>query len=565
MKKIFIGLFIGIILLTACTNKVEKDTEFNKGSKINNIELNEQRIENLQILGLVWGYLKYYHPDIAKGNYNWDFELFRILPKINNAKNSSERDVILQQWIDSLGKCKINKKQETKEDVKMQADLSWINNYPLSDNLKNQLNNLSNAKRSGKNYYIDFDKQIGNPLFDTEDKYENMEYPDAGFRLLSLFRYWNIIQYYYPYKYLIEEDWKGVLKEFIPKFIDAKNKTEYRLAIAELTARICDSHGGLWDNTLLYDYWGKNIVPVQIKFIDDKAIVEKYINADLFKECPLNVGDEITKINGKLVSDIVSEQLKYMSASNYPTKLRNFSWKLLRTNDSILNLEITNKGTSKTKQVKTYDYKEVISAEKDTTNYFKQINKDIAYLYLGTIKAKYLQKVFEDIKDTKGLIIDLRCYPAEFVVFKLGAYLMPNFKAFARFTNANPRTPGEFIFSNKVYVGARDYKDYYKGKVVILVNEQTQSQAEYTAMACRVAPKSTVIGSTTSGADGNVSFFYLPGGIKTAITGIGVYYPNKTETQRVGIVPDIEVKPTINGIQNHKDEVLEKAIEVINN
>jgi len=48
------------------------------------------------------------------------------------------------------------------------------------------------------------------------------------------------------------------------------------------------------------------------------------------------------------------------------------------------------------------------------------------------------------------------------------------------------------------------------------------------------------------------------------ISGSGVYYPDGTETQRVGIVPDIEVKPTIEGIKNGKDELLEKAIEIIN-
>ena len=107
-------------------------------------------------------------------------------------------------------------------------------------------------------------------------------------------------------------------------------------------------------------------------------------------------------------------------------------------------------------------------------------------------------------------------------------------------------------------------KNAYTGKVIILINETTQSQAEYTTMAFRTAPHATVIGSTTAGADGNVSSFFLPGGISTMISGIGVYYPDGRETQRIGIVPDIELKPTINGIENGKDELLEKAIELIN-
>ena len=108
-------------------------------------------------------------------------------------------------------------------------------------------------------------------------------------------------------------------------------------------------------------------------------------------------------------------------------------------------------------------------------------------------------------------------------------------------------------------------KEKFKGKVVVLVNELSQSQAEYTAMAFRAAPNSTVIGSTTAGADGNISRIVLPGGLSTMISGIGVFYPDGSPTQRVGIVPDFEVKPTIQGIKEGRDELLEKAIEIIDN
>ena len=93
--------------------------------------------------------------------------------------------------------------------------------------------------------------------------------------------------------------------------------------------------------------------------------------------------------------------------------------------------------------------------------------------------------------------------------------------------------------------------------------ELSQSQSEYTAMAFRAGDNTSIIGSTTAGADGNVSAILLPGGLRTMISGIGVYYPNGEETQRVGIIPDVVVKPTIKGIKEGKDELLQKAIELI--
>jgi C-terminal processing protease CtpA/Prc len=83
-------------------------------------------------------------------------------------------------------------------------------------------------------------------------------------------------------------------------------------------------------------------------------------------------------------------------------------------------------------------------------------------------------------------------------------------------------------------------------------------------MAYKTNPNATVIGSTTAGADGNVSKLTLPGGITSMISGIGVYYPDGQETQRIGIVPNIEMKPTIKGIKKGRDELMEKAIEQIN-
>lgn len=87
--------------------------------------------------------------------------------------------------------------------------------------------------------------------------------------------------------------------------------------------------------------------------------------------------------------------------------------------------------------------------------------------------------------------------------------------------------------------------------------------AEFTLMALRTAPDVTVVGSPTAGADGNVSLIALPGGLRTYFSGLGVYYPDRSPTQRVGIVPDAPVTPTVEGIRNGVDEVLEHALRLV--
>jgi C-terminal processing protease CtpA/Prc len=71
------------------------------------------------------------------------------------------------------------------------------------------------------------------------------------------------------------------------------------------------------------------------------------------------------------------------------------------------------------------------------------------------------------------------------------------------------------------------------------------------------------VGSATSGNDGNVSPIALPGGLHAMISGIGVFYPDKRRTQRIGVIPDVEVRPTIAGVRAGRDEVLEEALRQI--
>lgn len=542
--------------------KVELDKEFDKGSKISNINLDQNNIENLKKLGLIWGYLKYYHPGVAEGNYNWDYELFRIYKKTENA-SSEQRDQILTDWIKGLGKFQTAKNSEPKN-VKIKPDLDWITNSGFSKELTELLLQLKDAKRPRVNYYVDFFPNVDNPDFRHENPYREMKYPDEGFRLLSLYRYWNMIQYYFPYKNLIEEDWKGVLKEFIPKFINAKDETEYNLASLELIGRIHDTHANIWGNSKsLEKYFGERYSPVKLTFAENKPVVEGFYDENLGTQTGLKKGDVITEINGENMDNIIKNKLKYLPASNYPTQLRDISRKLLRSNAETINLTILRDGKTEEKTIKTYAYSD-IKIKKEPKEFFKMLDGNIAYVYMGSVNADLLPEVFEKIKNTKGLVIDFRSYPSDFVVFKMGKLLKPESSDFVKFTNTSNSQPGLFTFTPSLKTQGTGKKSY-AGKIAILINETTQSSAEYHTMAFRTAPNAKVFGSTTAGADGNVSDIKLPGNISTMISGIGIYYPDGRETQRIGIVPDVEVKPTIDGIKNNKDEVLEKATKWINN
>lgn len=558
--------------------KAQTDKEFDGASNIVinelNKELNEKSIDNLYTLGKVWGFLKYYHPNIANGDFNWDYELFRVMPKIINSSSNAERDNVLTEWINKLGPVTETNSKSISEikNTAIMPNTDWIkdeNNF--SAELISKLTEINNAKRPDTSYYIGLFEFVGNPKFKNEASYSGMKLDD-GHRLLALFRYWNMIEYFFPDKHLTGEDWNSVLKQSIPEFVNGKTDTEYRLNALKLIAKIHDSHANIWGDKFIEESRGKYQAPLEIKFIEEKPVVSGFLtlinNNDELTETAFRAGDEIVSVNGKPVSEIIKEQLPLTPGSNYPTQLRDLAFRLLRTDNETMDIEFIRDGKNESRDIKCFpvenlDLYKYYNDEMSKASW-RLLDNNIGYLYPGAMKNDSLEFIMNKLKDTKGIVIDFRCYPSNFLVFTLGKYLMPLPTSFVKFTNGSIEYPGLFTTTDLLNVGDTN-ANYYKGKIVIIVNEITQSSAEYHTMAWRTAPNAKVIGSTTAGADGNVSAINLPGGIKTMISGIGVLTPDGKETQRVGIIPDIEVKQTIKGFKEGKDELLEKAIELILN
>ena len=484
-------------------SKAQVDKEFDNGSPVQLSNLSSENIENLELLGRVWGFLKYYHPLIAKGNYNWDYELFRFLPKYINIKGDKERDNLIISWINSLGMIKeCIKCKPTDKTAWLKPDLSWVNNQ--NHELKNKLLQVYDNRSQDGNYYVGMVSNVGNPEFKNENAYSKMSYPDDGFRLLSLYRYWNIINYFYPYKHLMDEDWNKKLREYIPLFINAKDELSYELTAIQLIGDIQDTHANLWGGADKIDKWkGSNYSPLHLRFIQNQLVVTDYYNEELKSEAELKIGDVITKINGRAIEEIVKEKSKYYPASNVPTRLRDMSANLLRSNAKEVEIEFKSYNSeTQAKTLKLYpkDSLNIYSwYRKNEDKSYKMLDDNIGYITLQTIKQGDINKIKYEFSKTKGIIIDMRNYPSTFVPFSLGSYFVSVPTPFVKFTNGNVNNPGEFKFTNNIDIPRQGQA--YKGKLVVLVNELSQSQAEYTAMAFRAGNNTTIIGSTTAGAD----------------------------------------------------------------
>jgi len=277
------------------------------------------------------------------------------------------------------------------------------------------------------------------------------------------------------------------------------------------------------------------------------------------------VGDVIESLGGTSVADLIAQWTPYYAVSNQAARLRDIAQNMTRGNCGPVNVML--RRANKTIAITSSRLAGgLINLTAGATHdrpgpTLQKLSDEVAYLKLSSVKAADSSLYVRAASGTKGVVIDIRNYPSEFVVFTLGSLLATRPAPFARFTQPLLDNPGAFVSGQPVPLNP--VQPHYSGRIVILVDEITQSQAEYTTMAFRVSPDAVVVGSTAAGADRNVSPIPLPGGLSTMISGLGVFYPDGTPTQRVGIIPDVRAVPTVDGIRAGRDEVLEAGIRQI--
>lgn len=522
----------------------------------------KKEAEKIAVFSKIWGFLKYYHPAVAHGTFDWDKEFITHISELDKLNSKEEISSFYLQWINSLGsidncrKCEM----EVADSLKRNLDLLWLNDSEtFTDSLISRLNFVAKNRNQQSNYYVHKNFIVGNTTFKNEKPYNDSVFPSAPLRLLALSRYWNIINYFYPYKYKIGTNWNDVLVEMIPKFKDAQDTMQYHLAMLELTVKINDSHG-MFATSYTNKFFGIKWAPFRFKIIDDKAVVTSFYNDSLCKLDDIKVGDVFLSVENTSIKNIIAQRWKYIAGSNDAAKLRNFYYAVFNGNTDSVKTTCERNGILNRKIVHRYLNKN-FSLLKDDSTLYKILDGNIGYVNLDKLQHKQVKDVLGKLRNTTAIIFDVRNYPKG-TLYDIAEFLNEEKKTFAKIAKPELSYPGVFTFNSLPYCGRKN-KNPYKGKVVLLFNEWTQSHGEYTLMALQTFPNTIGVGSQTGGADGDISEITFPGNYKTYMTGIGVYYPDGRETQRVGIIPDVVVKPTIEGIKEGKDEVLEKAIEVI--
>jgi hypothetical protein len=99
-----------------------------------------------------------------------------------------------------------------------------------------------------------------------------------------------------------------------------------------------------------------------------------------------------------------------------------------------------------------------------------------------------------------------------------------------------------------------------QGKTAFLIDARSVGKMELYLMMVEASRQGLLVGTRSAGTAGPVALAQLPADCLLTFTATRTLKPDGAPFQGAGVIPTDEVKPSIEGIREFKDEVLEKAI-----
>jgi len=531
--------------------------------------LTPEQVQRLYLLGKVWGFLKYHHPQVTEGCFDWDAELVARIAELETATGDAR--TLLAGWIAALGERPCEKPPV--DDVQSRPDIGWLADHDLLGfELGSTLRSLeTRAASTDPQFFVTRDPAAALPRFRNEPDYPDAAVGDERYRLLALMRFWNMVEYWYPYRSSLGNGWDDALRAFIPRFRQAGDDQDYRLVLKALVARLGDGAASPSAVTDGVPPGGRAQPPFEIRNVEGQPFVGRRLAllGEARIEYPpgecLQYGDLLLEVDGTPVDERMEPWAPYYAASAEGSRRARLMWNLLRGDDDIVTALVDRAGVHEQVQclrmpVETIDAQSGRSHDRAGVT-LQLLSEDVAYLRVSSIDRSRIANYISAAERTRGLVVDLRGAASPWVAEELGRHFVDVDAAYAVHSVADLSQPGTFRWSAPAVL--QPMAPHYAGRVVLLVDETTQGPAELAAMALQSSPDALVVGSRTAGAPAPVTTIVLPGGLTAAISGIGVFYADRSPVQTVGIVPDVDVEPTIEGMREGRDEVLEAAIREI--
>lgn len=368
-------------------------------------------------------------------------------------------------------------------------------------------------------------------------------------------------------------DWKKVGDSYKPMAMAANSEIEFHTVLNQMLGELNQSHFTIYtkESESETNKCNEGIAGIDLKLIDNKAIISKVETNSPAETAGLKMGFEIVKIDGKPLSELLlpletsfaSRRLSETLKKTYRERTLNRA--ICGKPETTLKLEFLNKqNDSKTVNLTRTAFNGEIARVAEGIPPFKllfetkRLENNIGYISFNVWIPKQAERARQAIRsmpDVKGIIIDLRGNAG-------GQGALVNNVGGALF---NSRTS---FGKTKTRFGEGNYwiipqNQIYEGKVVILTNGGTGSTSEIFTAGMKETGRAKIIGERTAGAVLPATMERLPTGANFMYAVADYRSPNGTLLEGRGVEPDIEVKLTRPSLLEGRDLQLEAAIQEI--
>jgi C-terminal processing protease CtpA/Prc len=366
---------------------------------------------------------------------------------------------------------------------------------------------------------------------------------------------WPVVRHFYPYQERVD-DWSGMLHDALESSTAVSDRESHRRVLQRMLAALEDGHVNVIDRDESAQV-DRALLPIALQAVDGALVVAGSRDPDRIRP-----GDRIAAIDGEPAEEWIADRLAHHSGSP--------QWRMRRAGIDLLRgprgeartIELA-RGDEQIKVELVHELDEPLPVR--ALDPVAELAEGVVYINLDRIDQTALDETIPRLAEASGVVFDLRGYPSGLNPAFLG-HLMDSdddWQGWMRVLVA--RAPGgDLVEADRFEWGMPAIAPRIQAPVVFLTDANAISYSESILGLVKYHRLGTIVGSNTAGSNGNILPVNLPGQFQVIYTGMRVIGPDGEPFQGRGIEPDVRVYPGIEGLREGRDEVLERALELIN-
>lgn len=395
---------------------------------------------------------------------------------------------------------------------------------------------------------------------------------DRFIRLTDIVTKWTVVRHFYPYYEEECADWDERLRKMIERAEtieithDLESYNRWYACVQQMMNPVEDGHlmihPNIFLNGLVGTYLPSFYAPVIADYVDGQVVVKDISDK---VGCKFQRYDTVVSVEGVKVLDRLDSLIGKTNAATSAARKRTAVRQLFASSTYGDRIPVT---VIDVNGLEIDDTLRSVLSEpyhrRTNREFITKLSDNLFYLDAASTKAdgKHFDKFTGELQHADGLIVDLRGFPS------LGFE-----DILARLTPRDLTTPVAEIpvscWPNRGHLRWTHHSETLEAKlptitcpVVFLADERTVSWGETILMMVRGYKLGLIVGAPTAGTTGDLTTVGTPI-FDFTITGMKMQNIDGTPHHGIGIIPDITVEPTVAGLQQGRDEVLEKAVEFL--